>query len=218
MPFTLPTLPYAPDALEPHVDKATMEIHHGRHHKAYVDNANKALDGTKWADVSPEQVIAKLAELPDDKRNPVRNNAGGHVNHSMFWQLMAPAGKGGGGAPTGPLADAIKSAFGTFDGPGGFKEKFAAAGVGRFGSGWAWLCVKGGKLEICSTANQDNPLMGEAIGGGAGCGGAPILGLDVWEHAYYLKHQNKRPDYITAWWNVVNWAKVAEFYAKARAM
>ncbi|MFM9995389.1 MAG: superoxide dismutase [Phycisphaerales bacterium] len=217
MPFTIPTLPYAPDALEPHVDKATMEIHHGRHHKAYVDNANKALDGTKWADLSPEQVIARLAELPDDKRGPVRNNAGGHVNHSMFWQLMAPAGKGGGGAPTGPLADAIKSAFGTFDGPGGFKEKFAAAGVGRFGSGWAWLCVKGGKLEICSTANQDNPLMGEAIGGGAGCGGVPILGLDVWEHAYYLKHQNKRADYIAAWWNVVNWARAAEFYAKARA-
>lgn len=214
MPFTLPNLPYPFEALEPAIDRQTMEIHHGRHHKAYVDNANKALEGTRWADLPPEQVIAKLSELPDDKRGPVRNNAGGHVNHSMFWTLMAPPGKGGGGAPTGALADAIKSTFGSFDGAGGFKEKFAAAGTGRFGSGWAWLVAgPGGKLEIGSTPNQDNPLMGKAI---AGLEGQPILGLDVWEHAYYLKYQNKRPDYITAWWNVVNWAKVAENYDKAR--
>ncbi len=214
MAFTLPSLPYPFEALEPHIDRQTMEIHHGRHHKAYVDNANKALEGTKWADLPPEQVIAKLSDLPDDKRSPVRNNAGGHVNHSLFWALMAPAGKGGGGQPTGALADAIKSTFGSFDQAGGLKEKFAAAGTGRFGSGWAWLVVSGaGKLEIGSTANQDNPLMGKAI---AGIEGTPILGVDVWEHAYYLKYQNKRPDYIAAWWNVVNWGKVAELFGKAR--
>ncbi len=214
MAFSLPNLPYPVDALEPHIDRATMEIHHGRHHKAYVDNANKALEGTKWADLPAEQMIAKLAEVPEDKRGAVRNNAGGHVNHSLFWTLMAPAGKGGGGQPSGALADAIKSAFGSFDAAGGFKEKFAAAGVGRFGSGWAWLVVgSGGKVEICSTANQDNPLMGKAI---AGAEGNPVLGLDVWEHAYYLKYQNKRADYIGAWWNVVNWARVAELYGKAR--
>jgi Fe-Mn family superoxide dismutase len=214
MAFTLPSLPYPFEALEPHIDRQTMEIHHGRHHKAYVDNANKALDGTTWAELPPEQVIAKLSELPDDKRGPVRNNAGGHVNHSLFWTLMAPAGKGGGGQPTGALADAIKSTFGSFDQAGGFKEKFAAAGTGRFGSGWAWLVVSpAGKLEIGSTANQDSPLMGKAI---AGIEGAPILGVDVWEHAYYLKYQNKRPDYIAAWWNVVNWGRVAELFGKAR--
>lgn len=212
MPFTLPALPYGFDALEPHIDAQTMQIHHGKHHQAYVDNANKALAGTKWADMDPVAVIQSLGDLPEDKRGPVRNNAGGHVNHSMFWQLMAPAGNGGGGQPSGPLADAIKSSFGSFDGAGGFKEKLAAAGTGRFGSGWAWLCVNAGKLEICSTPNQDSPLMGKAI---AGCGGTPILGVDVWEHAYYLKYQNRRADYLAAWWNVVNWPKVAELYAAA---
>jgi superoxide dismutase, Fe-Mn family len=211
MAFTLPPLPYPAEALEPHIDRQTMEIHHGRHHKAYVDNANKALDGTKWADKDPVEVIRSLSDLPEDKRGPVRNNAGGHVNHSMFWQLMAPAGKGGGGQPSGDLAKAIEKSYGTFD---HLKEEFAKAGVGRFGSGWAWLVVQGdGNVSICSTPNQDNPLMGKAV---AGCEGTPILGVDVWEHAYYLKYQNKRPDYLAAWWNVVNWAKAAELYSKAR--
>lgn len=210
MPMTLPALPYAPEALEPHVDTATMNIHHGKHHNAYVTNGNKALEGTQWADADPISIIKSLAQLPDDKRGPARNNVGGHVNHAMFWTLMAPAGKGGGGAPAGDLAAAINAAFGSFD---AFKEKFAAAGTGRFGSGWAWLVVNGGKLEICSTANQDNPLMGKAI---AGCEGTPILGCDVWEHAYYLKYQNRRPDYLAAWWNVVNWSAVAERFAKAK--
>lgn len=211
MPFTLPNLPYPFEALEPHVDAQTMQIHHDKHHKAYVDNANKALDGTKWANMEPTDVIRQLADLPDDKRGPVRNNAGGHVNHSMFWQLMAPAGKGG--QPAGELADAMTKSYGTFD---HFKEEFAKAGVGRFGSGWAWLVVNaggGGAVSICSTPNQDNPLMGKAI---AGCEGTPILGLDVWEHAYYLKYQNRRADYIGAWWNVVNWGKVSELFAAAR--
>ncbi len=208
MPYTLPPLPYDFKALEPHIDAKTMEIHHGKHHQAYVTNANKALEGTKWADVPADQVIAQLADLPEDKRGAVRNNAGGHVNHTLFWTIMAPAGKGGGGEPTGPLADAINKAFGTF---AHFKEEFAKAATTRFGSGWAWLCVHpGGAVEICSTANQDSPLMGKAI---AGCGGRPILGLDVWEHAYYLNYQNRRPDYITAWWNVVNWEQVARNYA-----
>lgn len=211
MPFTLPSLPYPFDALEPHIDRLTMEIHHGRHHKAYVDNANRALEGTKWANLSPEQVVASLAEIPDDKRTAVRNNAGGHLNHSLFWQMMAPAGRGGGGAPAGLVADAINSSWGTFD---HFKEEFAKAAMGRFGSGWAWLCLRDGRLEICSTANQDSPLMGQAI---AGCSGRPVLGIDVWEHAYYLKHQNKRADYIAAWWNVVNWRFVADLFAAARA-
>lgn len=210
MPYTLPALPYAFDALEPHIDRQTMEIHHGKHHNAYVTNANKALEGTKWADVPADELIRKLGDLPGDKLGPVRNNAGGHVNHSLFWTLMAPAGNGGGGAPTGELGAAINAAFGTIE---AFKEKFAAAGVGRFGSGWVWLVVNAGKLEICSTANQDNPTMGKSL---AGCEGTPILGLDVWEHAYYLKYQNRRPDYAAAWWNVVNWAKVAELYAKAK--
>lgn len=209
MPFSLPPLPYDKAALEPHIDAATMEIHHGKHHNAYVTNANNALAGTKFADMDPVAVIKALGEIPEDKRGPARNNVGGHVNHSMFWLLMAPAGQGGGGEPTGALAAAISSAFGGF---AQFKEKFQAAGAGRFGSGWAWLVVNGGKLEICSTPNQDNPLMGKAI---AGCEGTPILGLDVWEHAYYLKYQNRRPDYMAAWWNVVNWAKVAENYTKA---
>jgi superoxide dismutase, Fe-Mn family len=209
MPMTLPPLPYAPTALEPHIDAKTMEIHHGKHHNAYVTNGNKALEGTKFADQDPVAIIKALAEVPDDKRGPVRNNVGGHVNHAMFWDLMAPAGKGGGGEPTGALAAAITKAFGTF---AAFKEKFEAGGTGRFGSGWVWLCVNEGNLEICSTANQDNPLMGKAI---AGCGGTPILGCDVWEHAYYLNYQNRRPDYLKAWWNVVNWGKVAEHFARA---
>jgi len=209
MAFTLPTLPYPTNALEPSIDATTMEIHHGRHHKAYVDNANKALDGTAFASASVEEVCRMLAELPDDKRGPVRNNAGGHLNHTMYWNLMAPGSNGGGGAPTGDLAAAITKAFGSFD---AFKEKFAAAGVGRFGSGWAWLVVNADKsLAIVSTANQDNPIMGKAI---AGCEGTPILGCDVWEHAYYLKHQNKRADYIGAWWNVVNWGAVSTLFAK----
>jgi Fe-Mn family superoxide dismutase len=211
MPFTLPPLPYAFEALEPTIDTQTMQIHHGKHHQAYVTNANKALEGTKWADMDPVEVIKNLGDLPEDKRGPVRNNAGGHVNHSMFWKLMAPAGKGGGGEPTGALADAIKKGWGDF---AHFKEEFQKAGVGRFGSGWAWLCVSPDKsVQICSTPNQDNPLMGKAI---AGCGGTPILGVDVWEHAYYLKYKNVRPDYLAAWWNVVNWKYVAELFASAK--
>ncbi len=209
MPMMLPPLPYPSNALEPHIDAQTMEIHHGKHHNAYVTNGNKALEGTAFADKDPVEIIKNLAALPDDKRGPARNNVGGHVNHSMFWTLMAAPGKGGGGAPTGALATAIASAFGSFD---VFREKFAAAAAGRFGSGWVWLVVNAGKLEIVSTANQDNPLMGKAI---AGCEGAPVLGLDVWEHAYYLKYQNRRPDYVGAWWNVVNWAKVGELFASA---
>ncbi len=210
MAFTLPPLPYPSNALEPYIDAQTMEIHHGKHHNAYVTNANKALEGTEFANLPPEQVITRLADIPESIRTAVRNNAGGHVNHSLFWTIMAPPGQGGGGTPSGELAEAINAAFGSFD---AFKEKFAAAAASRFGSGWAWLCVKNGKLEICSTPNQDNPLMGEQI---AGCGGRPILGLDVWEHAYYLKYQNRRPDYIAAWWNVVNWPEVARRFAEAR--
>ncbi len=209
MPFTLPDLPFPHNAFEPHIDAATMQIHHSKHHAAYVNNANKALEGTKFADMSPEDVLRSLKDLPDEKRAPVRNNAGGHVNHSLFWNVMAPAGKGGGGAPSGPLADAITKAFGSLD---KFKEQFANAAATRFGSGWAWLCVKNGSLVVCSTPNQDNPIMGEAI---AGCGGTPILGLDVWEHAYYLNYQNRRPDYVAAWWNVVNWAKVGQNFTAA---
>jgi Fe-Mn family superoxide dismutase len=215
MAFTLPSLPYADNALEPHVDAKTMEIHRGKHHNAYVTNANAALAETAMAaETDPWKVCAKLGEVPEAKRAAVRNNAGGHANHSMFWESMAPAGKGGGGEPGGELAAAITRDFGGF---AQFKEKFAAAGTGRFGSGWAWLCVhKGGKLEVCSTANQDNPVMKAAIGDAAGCGGTPILGLDVWEHAYYLHYQNRRPDYIAAWWNVVNWKKVEELYGKGK--
>jgi Fe-Mn family superoxide dismutase len=174
-----------------------------------VDNSNKALEGTKFADMDPVAVIKSLAEFPDDKRSAVRNNAGGHVNHSMFWELMAPAGKGGGGQPGGELAKAINAAFGTFD---HFKVEFAKAAAGRFGSGWAWLIVKpdNSGVMIGSTANQDNPLMGKSI---AGVEGRPILGLDVWEHAYYLNYQNRRADYVGAWWNVVNWDRVAQLYA-----
>jgi superoxide dismutase, Fe-Mn family len=199
MAHTLPELPYPHNALEPHVDEATMRIHHGKHHAAYVTNLNKALEGNPMADRSIEDLMAGM----DMANMALRNNGGGHYNHTQFWQAMSPTG---GGAPAGELSAALASAFGSFD---AFKEKFAAAGATRFGSGWAWLCVhKGGKLEICSTPNQDNPLMP-----GTGCGGTPILGLDVWEHAYYLHYQNRRPDYIAAWWNVVNWKEVERRYA-----
>ncbi len=203
LPHALPALPYAPDALEPHIDKMTMEIHHGKHHNAYVTNLNKALEAhsalQSW---SIDDICRKIGEVPDAVRTAVRNNGGGHWNHSLFWTIMK---KGGGGEPAGALGDAIKSAFGSF---ADFKTKFAAAGVGRFGSGWAWLSVKGGNLVVDSTPNQDNPLMSD--------GGTPILGLDVWEHAYYLKYQNRRPDYITAWWNVVDWDAVAKRFAAAK--
>lgn len=196
MPFTLPALPYANDALEPHIDAKTMEIHHTKHHQAYVNNLNAAIEkAPELANKSLDDLMRGINSVPESVRTAVRNNGGGHWNHSMFWQIMGP---GKGGEPTGKLADAIKSAFGDFT---KFKEQFAAAGAGRFGSGWAWLINDGGKLSITSTANQDNPLME---------GKTAILGLDVWEHAYYLKYQNKRPDYITAWWNVVNWDAVAE--------
>ena len=210
MAFSLSPLPYSHDALEPVIDTLTMQIHHGKHHQAYVDNANKGLAGTSLENLSVEEVVRRISELPADKMGPVRNNAGGHLNHTLYWSIMAPAGKGGGGAPSGDLATAITKAFGTFD---GFKEKFAAAGLGRFGSGWAWLCVMSDKsLAICTTPNQDNPLMGKTI---AGCDGTPILGCDVWEHAYYLKHQNKRADYLAGWWSVVKWGAVAENFARA---
>lgn len=200
MAFQLPNLPYSNDALEPHIDARTMEIHHGKHHNGYVTNLNKAVDGTPFADMPVEKVIADLSKLPENIRTAVRNNGGGHANHSLFWQLMK---SGGGGEPKGDLANAIKAAFGAFD---AFKEKFAAAGATRFGSGWAWLIFDAnGKLAVTSTPNQDNPLMK----GVAEVTGTPLLGLDVWEHAYYLKYQNRRPDYIAAWWNVVNWDAVA---------
>lgn len=208
MAFELPALPYAHNALEPHIDARTMEIHHGKHHQAYINNLNAALEGQ--ADLqrkSIEDLVKGLASVPENIRGAVRNNGGGHLNHSMFWQLMGP---NGGGEPGGDLGAAISSTFGSFT---SFKEQFAKAGVGRFGSGWAWLVVNGGKLEIVSTANQDNPLMGKAI---AGCEGTPILGIDVWEHAYYLNYQNRRPDYIAAWWSVVNWDQVAQNYAAAK--
>jgi Fe-Mn family superoxide dismutase len=209
MAHELPSLPYPKEALEPHIDAQTMEIHHGKHHNAYVTNLNKALAGKPDLEgKSLEQLITHLDVVPADIRNVVRNNGGGHANHSMFWKLMAPKA---GGTPTGKLADDIAATFGSFD---AFKEKFEAAGAGRFGSGWAWLVVNGGKLEIVSTANQDNPIMGKAV---AGCEGKPVLGCDVWEHAYYLKYQNRRPDYLKAWWNVVNWAEVAARYAAAKS-
>ena len=207
MAYELPKLPYAYDALEPHIDAKTMEIHHGKHHAAYVTNLNKALESAPdLGKKSPEELIANLSGVPENIRGAVRNNGGGHVNHSMFWNLLkANAGAG----PSGKLADAIKQAFGDLD---QFKTKFEAAGAGRFGSGWAWLVVNGGKLEIGSTANQDNPLMGKAV---AGIEGKPVLGLDVWEHAYYLKYQNRRPDYMKAWWNVVNWEQAAKNFEAA---
>ena len=208
MAHELPALPYAKDALEPHIDAATMEIHHGKHHNAYVTNLNKAIAGNAALEAkSIDALIADLASVPDAIRGPVRNNGGGHWNHTFFWNLMGP---NAGGAPTGALAQDITATFGSFD---AFKEKFEAGGVGRFGSGWVWLVINGGKLEIVSTPNQDNPLMGKGI---AGCEGKPILGCDVWEHAYYLKYQNKRPDYLKAWWNVVNWAAVSKHYEAAK--
>ena len=202
MPFELPPLPYDKAALEPHFDALTMEIHHDKHHAAYVANLNKAIAGNAALEgKSLEALIGDLASVPDAIRGPVRNNGGGHWNHSFFWKILAPRA---GGAPSGQLGDAIKGAFGSF---ADFQAKFEAAGIGRFGSGWAWLVSNGGKLEIVSTANQDNPLMGKAI---AGVEGKVILGVDVWEHAYYLKYQNKRADYLKAFWNVVNWAEVAK--------
>ena len=192
MAYEVPPLPYDYAALEPHIDEQTMRLHHDKHHQAYVDKANGALEGTEWADKPIAEVIANLDALPDDKRGVVRNNGGGHLNHSLFWEAMSPDG---GGEPSGALGDAINDAFGSFD---AFKEKFEAAGVGQFGSGWAWLVLDGGTLKITSTANQDSPVTS---------GATPLVGNDVWEHAYYLKYQNKRPDYLKAWWNVVNCAQ-----------
>jgi superoxide dismutase, Fe-Mn family len=199
MPFTLPALPYAPESLEPHIDKQTMEIHHGKHHNAYVTNLNKALESApNIANLSVEELLAdKAAKVPEAIRQAVINNGGGHYNHSMFWQVLGSNG----GEPSGTLADAIKSTFG---GLPGLKEKMEDAGVKRFGSGWSWLVVKGGKLEVYSTANQDAPIM---------TGDKPIFGIDVWEHAYYLKYQNRRPDYLKAIWNVVNWAEVGKRFS-----
>ena len=211
MAFQLPSLPYDFSALEPIIDTQTMQIHHGKHHGAYVTNLNNAVAGKSALESkSVEALIADLASVPEDIRTAVRNNGGGHANHSMFWQIMAPKGKGGGGEPTGDLAAAINSSFGSF---ADFKTRFGEAATKRFGSGWSWLVLKNGKLAIGSTANQDNPLMGDAV---CGLSGKPIMGLDVWEHAYYLKYQNRRPEYITNWWEVVNWAKVAEIYQAAK--
>jgi Fe-Mn family superoxide dismutase len=198
MAYSVPPLPYDYGALEPHIDEQTMRVHHDKHHQAYVDNANKALDGTEWADRSVEEVLKNLGSIPEDKRAAVRNNAGGHYNHSLFWPWMSP---NGGGEPDGTLRAAIDSAFGSFD---EFKAGLKAAGVGRFGSGWAWLVHDGSGLAIVSTPNQDSPISD---------GKTPLLGVDVWEHAYYLKYQNRRPDYLDAWWNTVNWPKVAEGFA-----
>ena len=198
MAYEVPALPYPYDALEPHIDEQTMTIHHDKHHQAYVDKVNAALEGTEFADKPIEEVVANLDAIPEDKRGPVRNNGGGHYNHSLFWEWMSPDG---GGAPEGDLAAAIDSAFGSFD---DFKKKFEAAGAGQFGSGWAWLVLDGGALTVTSTANQDNPISS---------GQVPLLGNDVWEHAYYLKYQNKRPDYLKAWWNTVNWAEIAKRYS-----
>ena len=210
MTHALPDLPYATDAIEPHVDARTMEIHHGKHHAGYVANLNKAIDGTDRAGMDVGTLLRSLGELPEDIRAGVRNNAGGHWNHSLFWTIMGPSCDG---EPEGDLAAAIDGAFGSF---ASFQEQFAAAAATRFGSGWAWLCVGSeGELAVCSTANQDNPTMGDC---GCNCAGwTPILGLDVWEHAYYLNYQNRRPDYVSAWWNVVNWVAVAELHAKALA-
>jgi Fe-Mn family superoxide dismutase len=202
MAFTLPPLPYPADALEPSIDKMTMEIHHGRHHKAYVDNLNAALEGQAALASKPiVQLLREINQVSEAIRQKVINNGGGHANHTMFWEIMAK----GGGQPSGPIADAIKSTFGDFN---GFKAKLKEAALARFGSGWAWLVNAGGKLQIVSTANQDSPYM---------TGQMPILGVDVWEHAYYLKYQNKRADYVDAWWNVVNWNAVAKRFAEAQA-
>jgi Fe-Mn family superoxide dismutase len=199
MAYEVPPLPYDYAALEPHIDEATMKLHHDKHHQAYVDKANAALEGTEHADRPIEDIIANLDAIPEDKRTAVRNHGGGHLNHSLFWPSMCADG---GGAPDGDLGGAIDAAFGSFD---EFKEKFEAAGAGQFGSGWAWLVVDGGSLAVTSTPNQDNPISE---------GKTPLLGVDVWEHAYYLKYQNKRPDYIAAWWNVVDWDAVSARYGK----
>ncbi|MCA1754995.1 MAG: superoxide dismutase [Spirochaeta sp.] len=201
MAFTTPALPYDYNALEPYIDEQTMHIHHDKHHEGYVTKLNAAVEGTEYADMSVEQLVAKINEVPEAKRTAVRNNGGGHANHSLFWTIMS---KDGGGEPDGELADAIKSAFGSFD---EFKAAFTAAATTRFGSGWAWLVLNNGKLEVMSTPNQDNPLME---------GKKPLLGLDVWEHAYYLKYQNRRPEYIENFFNVVNWKQVAANYAAAK--
>jgi Fe-Mn family superoxide dismutase len=200
MPYEVPALPYDYAALEPHIDEATMRVHHDKHHQAYVDKVNAALEGTDWADKPIEEVVANLSQIPDDKRTAVRNNGGGHLNHTLFWEWMSPDG---GGAPDGDLAAAIDSAFGSFD---DFKSKLKDAGVNQFGSGWSWLVHDGSGLAVVPTANQDSPLTD---------GKTPLLGVDVWEHSYYLKYQNRRPDYIDAWWNTVDWAKVAERFGAA---
>ena len=201
MSYSVPPLPYGYDALEPHIDEQTMRLHHDKHHQAYVDKANDALAGTEFEDQPVEEVLANLSSLPSDKQTVVRNNGGGHANHTLFWESMNP---GGGGAPTGELADDIASAFGSFD---SFKEQFEAGGVGQFGSGWTWLVLDGGELKLEATANQDSPIL---------VGHTPLLGNDVWEHAYYLTYQNRRPEYLKAWWNVVDWDRVAERYAAAK--
>lgn len=201
MAFELPPLPYAEDALEPHIDARTMNIHHDKHHAAYTNNLNNALAGTEFEGKSIEEILANLDAIPEAKRGAVRNNGGGYANHNLFWEIMGP---NGGGTPSGELADAINSTFGSFD---EFKTAFSNAGATRFGSGWAWLVADGGKLSVTSTPNQDTPLME---------GKTPILGMDVWEHAYYLNYQNRRPDYIAAFFNVINWSKVAELYAAAK--
>ncbi len=200
MAYSVPDLPYDYNALEPTIDDETMHLHHDKHHQAYVTQVNAALEGTEWADEPIEKVLQNLGQIPEDKRNAVRNNGGGHYNHSLFWEWMSPSG---GGAPDGALADAINSAFGSFD---DFKAQFKDGGVKRFGSGWSWLVHDGSGLALLSTANQDNPISD---------GKTPLLGVDVWEHAYYLKYNNRRPDYIDAWWNVVNWPKVAELFGNA---
>ena len=194
MPFEVPDLPYPYDALEPHIDEQTMRLHHDKHHQTYVDKANAALEGTEWADLPVEEVLSSLDRLPEDKRTPVRNNAGGHANHTLFWEIMSPDG---GGEPSGALGDAINGAFGDFE---SFKQQLSDAAVNQFGSGWGWLVKDGSSLLVRSSANQDSPLLQ---------GQTPLLGVDVWEHAYYLRYQNRRPDYVSAWWNVVNWAEVA---------
>lgn len=210
MPFTLPDLPYEFNALEPYIDEQTMRIHHGKHHNGYVTNLNKALEShPELAAKTIEELMAGVHSLPADVKTAVRNNGGGHYNHALFWASMAPAGKAG-GEPKGPLAAAIKSDLGSIE---AFKDAFNKAALGRFGSGWAWLCVgANGKLGVCSTPNQDNPLMAGLVD----CVAQPILGLDVWEHAYYLKYQNRRPEYVDAWWSVVHWDVVAERYDKVR--
>jgi Fe-Mn family superoxide dismutase len=199
--YTVPDLPYDYNALEPTIDEQTMRLHHDKHHQAYVDKANDALSGTEWEDKPVEEVLKNLSSLPDDKQTPVRNNGGGHANHTLFWESMSPDG---GGEPSGDLADAINEAFGSLD---DFKSQFEANGVAQFGSGWTWLVLDGGSLKLEKTPNQDNPVLN---------GQTPLLGNDVWEHAYYLKYQNKRPDYLKAWWAVVNWDKVAERYSAAK--